>query len=433
MYRSVRLLLPVCLLAVAAVARGEEKGEKRSPVARSLADDAGILRREAPGKEWQLVKQKEELHSGDLLILGPGEALESKDTFVRVTGRAELNGAAPFPVIETAVVLHVPEKDVDLDLSLERGRIEIANTRPKGQAIVRLRFRDKSGEVVLAEPGTRVALEVYGRWPKGVPFKKDAKPEDGPARAIFLLVLQGQAFVNTPEHAFALKAPPGPALIQGDSIHRTDPHATYLEELPKWAQGGETEMGKRIKAGCQRFRTLALKEGVSGAIDTLLRSDNPDERRLAIYLMAATDDLTRMRDAMANAKTQDVWDSLVLACRHWIGREPGQDMILYNRLVELRKYTPVEAETALQLLHSFSDEDLATPETYQTLIALLDSDQMLIRGLAHWHLIRLVPGGPELGYDPLAPREARLKAMKAWKAHLPPGKLPSDLTKKPGK
>jgi hypothetical protein len=413
--------------------RGEEKGEKRAPVARSLAEDASILRREAPGKEWHLVKQKDDLHSGDLLILGPEATLESSDKAVRVTGRAELNGVAPFPVIETAVTLHTAEKGVDLDLSLERGRIEINNAREKGQAVIRIRIRDKSGELVLAEPGTRVALEIYGRWPKGVPFKKNAKPEDGPALAIILLVLKGQAFVNTPEHAFALKAPPGPAMIQGDGIHRTDPEAVYLEELPKWAQGGETETSKRIKAGCNRFRALALKEGIGGAIDTLLKSDDPYDRRLGIYLMAATDDLQRLRDALATAKTPDVWDSLILAIRHWIGREPGQDMILYNRLIELRKYTPVEAETALQLLHSFSDEDLATPETYQTLIALLDSDQMLIRGLAHWHLVRLVPGAAELGYDPLAPHEARLKAIKAWRAHLPAGKLPSDLIKKPGK
>jgi hypothetical protein len=429
MHRRLRtlLVLPI-VLATASVGRAEQKAEKRVPVARSLAEDAAILRREAPGKEWHLVKQKEELHSGDLLILGPQAALVEANGAVRVTGRAELNGAAPFPVIETAVVLHAA-KDVDLDLSLERGRIEITNLRKQGQAIVRIRIRNQSGDLVLAEPGTTVALEIYGRWPKGVPFRKDAKPEDGPALALFLIVLKGEAFVNTPEHAFALKAPPGPALLQGDGIDRTDPRPVYLEELPAWARGGETEQSKRLKAGCDRFRAMALKDGIGGALDALLKSDNPDDRRLAVYLMAATDDLQRLRDAIATAKSHDVWDAAVLAIRHWIGRQPGQDMILYNRLIELRKYTPVEAETALQLLHSFSDEDLAIPETYQTLIGLLDSDQMMIRGLAHWHLVRLVPGGKDLGYDPLAPKEARIKAIAAWRKHLPPGKTPADLVK----
>ncbi len=424
------LLLPAVLAAPAAAGRADEQTDKRAPAARSLSEDGSFLLCEAPGKDWAVAKQKADLNSGDLVIVGPGATLESKNGAVRVTGRADLNGAAPFPVIETAVVLHPAEKGVDLDLTLERGRIDITNARDKGQAVVRLRIRDKAGDLILAEPGTRVSMEIYGRWPKGVPFKKDAKPEDGPALAVFLLVLKGEAFVNTPQSAFALKAPPGPALVQGDGITRIDPTPVYLEELPGWAKGGETEQSKRIKAACEHFRPLAVKEGVGPALDAMLKSDDPDDRRAAVYLMAATDDLPRLRDAIATAKSTDVWDSAVLAVRHWIGRGPGQDMILYNRLIELRKYTPVEAETALQLLHSFGDEDLAAPETYQTLIALLDSDQMLIRGLAHWHLVRLVPGGSKLNYDPLAPKEERARAIQAWRKHLPPGKLPSDLIKK---
>jgi hypothetical protein len=43
--------------------------------------------------------------------------------------------------------------------------------------------------------------------------------------------------------------------------------------------------------------------------------------------------------------------------------------------------TSTQAETVLQLLHNFSDEELTQPETYEALIDLLGSDQLAIRGL----------------------------------------------------
>ena len=58
------------------------------------------------------------------------------------------------------------------------------------------------------------------------------------------------------------------------------------------------------------------------------------------------------------------------------------------------------------------------------LINLLGSDKRFIRGLAYWHLSRLVPEGKKLGYDPFAPQEARDAAEKKWKELIPAGKLP---------
>jgi hypothetical protein len=78
----------------------------------------------------------------------------------------------------------------------------------------------------------------------------------------------------------------------------------------------------------------------------------------------------------------------------------------------------------LQLLHSFGESDLALPETYQTLIDYLNHDVLAIRGLAHWHLYRLVPEGRKIDYDPLAPKNVRAAAIKKWKEVLPPGHLP---------
>src|SRR5262249_48114505 len=84
----------------------------------------------------------------------------------------------------------------------------------------------------------------------------------------------------------------------------------------------------------------------------------------------------------------------------------------------------VDAETTVQLLHSFGDDDLDRPETYEMLIDYLDHEKLAVRGLAHWHLIRLVPEGKKFGYNPLDPKKKRDAAVAKWRKLIPHGKMP---------
>ncbi len=103
---------------------------------------------------------------------------------------------------------------------------------------------------------------------------------------------------------------------------------------------------------------------------------------------------------------------------------PGQDQKLYRGLIEKRGYKPAEAASVLQLLHSFDDDELAHPELYEVLINYLGNDKLALRGLAHWHLIRLVPAGKKIAYDPHAAKEQRDRAIQEWRKLIPSGKLP---------
>ena len=62
---------------------------------------------------------------------------------------SSLNGpnlyVSPFPVIETAFVLHEASSGVDLDVTLDRGRIELTNLKKQGTARVHLTIRDGCG------------------------------------------------------------------------------------------------------------------------------------------------------------------------------------------------------------------------------------------------------------------------------------------------
>jgi hypothetical protein len=147
--------------------------------------------------------------------------------------------------------------------------------------------------------------------------------------------------------------------------------------------------------------------------------------------MGALDDLPRLSDALSHARAPDVWENGVQALRHWIGRCPGQDQILYKRLTTVKKIPPAQAETILALLHSFDEDDLSHKETFEVLIRYLGHENLGIRGLAYWHLSRLYPEGKELGYDPLGPKEERETAQKKWRKLLADDMLPPKKKKNP--
>ncbi len=416
------IVLALLFCAIPAVRADAPKGEKGAPLAECVTETATLLSREAPDKPWQVVKEKQAIAPGQLLLGMIHAAVANKDVKVAIFG--DPDGTSPLPILETAFSLQ-QEKDVDLSCTLERGRIVLTNLKEKGSATVRLHLRDWTGDVVLTTPGAEVMLTLFGRWPRGVPFNKDAKPTDGPPLAWNVLVLKGEAMLKGPKREVAMKAPPGPALFEGDSIGVPVGAPEHLDKLPAWATSeGDSERGKKLKALAARIRQDFAEKSIDEATSNLLASKEVSDQRAAVVLLAATDNLKRIGEVLGNARSPEIWDTAVLALRNWIGRGPGQDMKLYQGLIDFGKYEPVEAETVLYLLHSFGDDDLKHPETYQLLVKELESERLAIRGLANWHLIRLVPAGRKIGYDPLAPKEERAKTAAEWRKLIPPGKLP---------
>jgi hypothetical protein len=391
--------------------------------ARCVTETGTIVRREGPKTRWQIVDRGGDLPAGQMLLGLPGAVLEPAGGAVRLGFLADLGELSPYPIHESAVVLN-DEPGPDLTVTLDRGRIDLTNHKRTGAAHVRLHVRDATWDMALEEPGTRVALELYGRWPRGVPFTRHPGPKDVPTADLTILVLHGQMALKHAGHEYAMHAPPGPALIEWDSVNGLDTAPRRLDRLPPWATDDDSPLVRAKKARLERFRRTMLAQSPGAAIDELLRSDDPGDRRAAVFIMGALDDLPRLGKALGEAKHLDVWDNGVLALRHWIGRGPGQDQRLYRGLIESGGFSPVDAEAVLQLLHSFGDADLARPETYEVLIDYLSHDRLALRGLAYWHLIRLVPAGKEFGYNPLDPKEAREAAVRKWKQLIPAGQLP---------
>lgn len=407
-----RATLAAALLAAwAAPARAAD----RQPAGTCAGEDASIVRREAPGKPWQVVKHGEQLYTGDLLVGMPGAAIDSADGAVRLTLLSDPDQRSPYPVLEAAVVLH-RSAGHDLDFTLDRGRVNLTDRKKEGPAKVRVRFHDQSWGVALEAPGAEVALQLFGRWSAGVRFNPKPGPKDVPTANLLLLVVKGEARVRHGGVTHLMRAPPGPALLHWcNEAPGEAPEA--LEALPPWADARrrDTERAKRLKAAMDKFRKLALEKSLPAAIAQYLASDQPAERTMAIIFLGATDDLAGMRQVFHDPKQRDMWDTAVLVMRQWIGRGAGQDRRLYQGLMTVGKYTPAHAATVMQLLHSFGEADLARPELYEMLVRYMGHEALGVRGLAHWQLYRLVPEGQKIGFDPLAPREQREKARAEWK------------------
>jgi len=334
---------------------------------------------------------------------------------------------SPFPVIETAAVLH-PSTAFDLDFTLDRGRVDVTNQKDKGSAKVRVRFEKRFWDLTLEQPGTRVALEIYGRWLPGSRYNPDAKEQRGPVINFVLLVLKGKVDRKCPVCQLALEAPPGPALFEWDSVNGQDNAARKLDKLPAWANAPDKESAraKMKKEKLEKFRKAVVNDSLDAALKQFLFSDDAYERRLGVYAAAAFDQLSYVADLLHHAKHRDDWHNAVVALRHWLGRGPGQDAILYGRLMTLRKYSSAEAKTTIQLLHGFTELQTAQPELYQVLIDLVKHEKLAIRGLAHWHLQRLAPA-VKVEFNPAGEKEEWKKAYLAWSHAIPQGKLPPTL------
>lgn len=430
--RIVFLALAVSL-ALAGLAFGPADEAKQADSARrsiigKCVNPPGALLHRAPGGQWQLCRPDEPVHYGEVLVALTAAAAESENGSVRLSLSPDLARLSSLPVRESAVLLR-KSPDKDLDFTLERGRVEVSNERKnKEPAQVRVHFgkNSQTWDLTLGTPGAKAALVLYGRWPRGTPFTKDSKTGEEPTADLSLFVLNGEVQLDTRTDQYALHGPPGPAYFHWDSVAGADAGPERRDQQPDWARSAVKPQGNEIKPALEQLRRRLQDTPVKETLTQLVRSHDADDRRVAVYALGALDDLPDLVSALSDATHEDTRDVAIITLRQWIGRGAGQDMRLHDYLLQSKNYTPNQASVVLQLLHSFGENDLARPATYETLIDYLLHDKLAIRQLAKWHLDRLVPAGRGIAYDPAGPPDARHQAYDQWKKLVPNGKLPAE-------
>jgi hypothetical protein len=357
----------------------------------------------------------------------PQAILTSKNGKITLTFPADLAGVAPVSIFDTVGTLQATD-DVDLDLSLEAGRVVVRNSATAGAAVQRLRFWNQTWTIVLDNPGSQVLFDLTSRWPAGVRFQlrpADTPPPVPPVATATLLVLKGNVAVDVGGVALTLAAPPGPAEIRWDTLRRTPPAAIKHEQLPPWADLDRplNSQGRRLAAAFDRFRK-ELVAAPEEAVARFVEADDPTARTVAMWSATAFDALEILEGVLQKPRTPADWDLSITLLRHWVARSTTHDLRLFDYLTRQRSYSVAEARIIVQLLLGFSDEDLRLAETYQVLLDYVGHEQALIRNLAAWHLLRLVPEVRRFAYQPAGSRDAALRIQEQWRSLLRPESLP---------
>src|SRR5207245_7795713 len=118
---------------------------QRAELGRAVLVPPTVLLQRSPDREsWQRLKPQTRVSSNDYLVSLPGYRSELRlDSGVHLALWGNLPEFSRFPpVLESGVVLH-GNRDVDLDFTLDRGRVVLSNHKGEGPARVRLRFADE--------------------------------------------------------------------------------------------------------------------------------------------------------------------------------------------------------------------------------------------------------------------------------------------------
>jgi tRNA A-37 threonylcarbamoyl transferase component Bud32 len=420
-----------------------------------------LLRRRKGEEEWKRVEEKNPaVSTGDGLVSLPGYRSDLRfDNGIRLKLWGDLPEISlpelslTIPLLESVVTLHEPE-DFDLDLTLDRGRIVIANTK-KGKARARVRFANPKvngglddWEITL-DKGAEVALERWGRYRPEVPFDRNPKTREGPESELYLFVLKGQVDVRIPEEGIQeMEAPPGLGLLIWNSKQGVEPPKD-IKRLPFWASQRYPPFPKDLSKPAQDYLinlrgamerslkelsiSMSGKGNVEAALVQELESDSAPKRVLVVRCFGATNDVSNLLDGLIDKQSPDLRQAAIEDLRHWIGLGPQNDSILFDTLVKKKDCSEGEATAVMELLHSFSARQRSQPELYARLIDYLKQPNKRIRVLAHWHLIRLVPEGLKIKYDPLGDADQIDRAYEAWKLLIPDGSLPKAARKQPQK
>jgi hypothetical protein len=411
-----------------------------------------LVQRASEGNEdWRRVTPGARVFSTDQLVSLPGYGSELRlDSGVRLLLRGHLREFSdpqqPLMnfLLESAAVLHKAPPAFDADLTLDRGRLFITNTKETGdkdkdKATVRLRFGKDDSEVwdvTLEEPGTEIGVDLIKAYTQDINYLDGEEPR----AELYLVVLRGKASVRIDAyHHSNLKGPPGGAVFAWDNKGSGAHGPLLVEQIPPtwWSKvAPSTPVAKPMTIALQELsRRMVGKTSPSVVLEEMRQAEEAKEanRKLAIYCYCGLDEVRRLIDALGDEDPMHVTerDTAVFTLRRWLANDAAHTPLLYDvkkktgLLLKTQKYRPQEAENILQLLHNFSEEARKSAETYEYLAYCLTHEKVAIAHLAWWHLMNMGLAGVKLPpFNAALPKEAREMAANEVRKLIRDGKLP---------
>jgi hypothetical protein len=401
------------------------------PVGRRLAEKewgpSVLLARRGEAYPWAPLAPDEKVLTSQPLLSLPGYRSEILlDSRVQLTlwgNVPEFDGLTPM-LLESTAMLRAPEKGVDLDLTLEWGRVKIANRKEQGPAHVRLRFRDEVWDLTLPDGGSEVCAELWAALPP--PAARNDRPTipvslglftKGPAKLRVTGSRQEQ--LDLPDrYRVAWSSAPGAPLFR-----------QQMPELPGWWAKPPDRNEPLVADAMLSVSDWADRLGGAGELvetiqNAIAKSDDSGFREQGMYLLEPLDGAPYLVSYLEDEKHARVRRAAAHALRAWLTREPGHAAEL-TRLLQVQEKSPSRAAVIVKLLYPFSADEQKSPETYQKLIGYLKDDSVAVRELASWQLQGMAPEqASKVSYDPAAPAGQRQQVVAQWQKLLPPGSVP---------
>jgi hypothetical protein len=406
-----------------------------------------LLQRQGEGFPWTVLRPESRVSTAYTLVSLPGyRSLVALDSGVHLTLWGDLPEFSAFPpVLESVVMLHNPAAGVDLDFTLDRGRVVIANRKASGSARVHLRLLREEWDLELPETDSEVAVEL---WTLLRGASSAAEPQ--PSVACVGLFTKGRLQVKTPKQNFDLGAR---SRLSWTSQEPSAYHRVPLPELPAWwvkppdrqappvkkalrslldwsdLLGGSNIDPTKVGAGSPRPAIVSGTPIVTTIKTQVEEVRDPDNQDVGIFFLAALDEMEPLVGFLKDRQNSNVRGVTQFALQTWLSRG-SQHASDLARIFERRGDSKDKAELIVRLLHFYPPEALDKRKTYEDLIGWLNDDNLLVRDLAFWHLEQIGVGGrlPEearkIAYDPTWEAEKRRSAVDQWKKLLSEGKVP---------
>jgi hypothetical protein len=314
-------------------------------------------------------------------------------------------------LLESAVTLHTSPK-FDIDLSLQRGRLFLSNTREKGPLHVCLRLtNNEAWDMTLNEPETEVGVEMYRVYPRGTINWKD----EDPYIQVILIVLKGNLSLKVDASVFHNMEPAGVNLFiwnnkTGFSQPTSMPEKTATSLRALWEKQLPSR-SRELENAPEGLSALMGQKKPGPALSEALGSDSRGKRFLAIDALGALDLLPKLIDVLNDGdEAHDPERALAVYVLHqWLTRGPEASKQLAAEFVQ-KGFTPQEATNAVSLLHDLPDDAARKPETFDYLLLYMsDRSRVALRELGWRQMQRLA--------QPLDAREQAVKLPQfntAW-------------------
>ena len=410
-----------------------------------------LLQRRGDAFPWVVLTPNARVATDTILVSLPGyRSFLNLDSGLLLTLWGNLTDFAYSAAVpESVVMLHAPAPDVDLDFTLDRGRIAIANRKPDGKpAHVRLRFLQEEWDLVLSDAKGEVGVEI---WTELGELSSDLVPRGG-ATCVGLFTKKGPVQVHTRHGNRNLGdwecldwASDHPATLNHQPLRdfekdvpncwwtkRLDPNDPGVKKgrrsLLDWCDrlgGVNVNAAKRDLPANPRGPVLEMIR------TTVLEGKDPDNQDLGVLFLAALEDAGSLLAPLHDLRHVSVRGVALLALQTWLSRGPHHATDLVEKLeTSDNRYSKETAQRIVRLMYPLSEKAVRQPTTYEDLVNCLDHDILPVRVLGLWQLdqlgkARMLPEETKkIDYDPTWDRDQRRPAIEQWKKLIAQGKIP---------